>query len=177
VDKNGKVTILKEKEVTITAEAAGHTASVTINGEGENAAGVNKRDYDKPDSKKQKDKDNSDKVKATTKATEPTTATKTKQRAYKKPDRNEEKKSTEDDKKRVFIAKEISIGNEIKPESEEGSSFVSVKSDAQALEEVEPYDKRVVAGSAAAAVLACGGGAVFRLRRYQIDLVRGMKKK
>ena len=182
VDENGVVTIQGEGEVTITAQAAGHSASVTINVE-EGEASVEdetKKDSDKKDNqdgqddKDQKDRDNPDKVTATTETTEPT---KTKPRAYKKPDLKEEQKADKDNKKKVILAKEISIGKEIKQDPEEAEVSVSVKSDAQALEEVEAYDKRIVTGSAAAAILACGGGAVFRLRRFQIDLVRGIKKK
>ena len=184
VDENGVVTIQSEGEVTITAEAAGHTASVTINVE-EGEASVEdetKTDNDKNDDQddqddkdqKDNDKDNPDKVTATTETTEPT---KTKQRAYKKPDHKEEQKADKDNKKKVLIAKEVSIGKEIKPEPEKAEAAVSVKSDAQALEEVEAYDKRVVTGSAAAAILACGGGAVFRLRRFQIDLGKNIRKK
>lgn len=173
VDENGVVTILKEGEVTITAEAAGQTASVTINGESDGTGNQDKTENDDND-KKDKDnktKDNPDEVKATTKATKPdsTKATKpTKQRAYKKPDIKEEPKDP--GKKRVFIAREISIGKQIESEPVEAETGVSVKSDAQALEEVEAYDKKIVTGSAAAAVLACGGGAVFRIRRFRIDL-------
>lgn len=181
VDGNGVVTIQSEGEVTITAEAAGHTASVTINveeGEAsvEDETQTDNDQKDDQDDTEQKDneKDNPDKVTATTEATEPT---KTKQRAYKKPDHKEEQKADKDNKKKVLIAKEVSIGKEIKPEPEKAEAAVSVKSDAQALEEVEAYDKRVVTGSAAAAILACGGGAVFRLRRFQIDLGKNIRKK
>lgn len=191
VDENGVVTILKEGEVTITAEAAGHTASVTINGERtetdtENTKGddnneekINQNNKDETDKDKDKDKD---KVKATTKATKPAkeptaTTTTTKPRAYKKPDLKEEQKADNDNKRKVFIAREISIGKEIKQAPEETEVSVSVKSDAQALAEVEAYDKKIVTGSAAAALLACGGGAVFRIRRFRIDMGHGIKWK
>ena len=182
VDKNGVVTILNEGEVTITAEAAGHTASVTINIDGEEASDEDKTKTgnNEKDDKDKKDKENPDKVKATTKATKPakeptTTTTATKPRAYKKPDLKEEQK--EDNKKKVFIAREISIGKEIKQDPKEAEMSVSVKSDAQALAEVEAYDKKIVTGSAAAALLACGGGAVFRIRRFRIDMGHGIKWK
>lgn len=177
VDENGVVTILKEGEVTITAEAEGKTASVVINGEPNDTSDENNTEQDstKTDSddnnKQDKDdetKDNPDKVEATTEAAKQDSTKATKQRAYKKPDIKEEKRDP--GKKRVMMAKEISIGNEIKPDSEEAEVSVSIKSDAQALEEVQAYDKKIVTGSAAAAILACGGGAVFRIRRFRIDL-------
>jgi len=182
VDKSGIVTIQKEGEVTITAEAAGRTASVTINGEGtgtdgEDATvdedGANENENQNSTDQTEKDKDNPDKVKAAeepTKPTDETATTATKPRVYKKPDQEEEQKSDEDNKKRIFMAREISIGNEIRPEPDEIEASVSVKTDAQALEEAEAYDKKIVTGSAAAAILACGGGAVFRIRRFRIDL-------
>lgn len=162
VDKNGIVTIHQEKEVTITAEAAGKTASVTINSNAE--ATDNKTDSGKngksADSKTEA-KAQQNKIKATTK---PANTDNTKPRTAKKED-------PVNQSKRVVLAREISIGDEIKPEPEV-SADVSVKADAQALEGAEAYDKKIVAGSAAAAVLACSGGAVFRIRRFRIDLIK-----
>ena len=77
----------------------------------------------------------------------------------------------------MFIAREISIGKEIKQDPKEAEMSVSVKSDAQVLAEVEAYDKKIVTGSAAAALLACSGGAIFRIRRFRIDMGHGIKWK
>lgn len=173
VDENGVVTILQEKEVTITAEAAGKTASVTING------GEDGTDEDSDAGKTDQDKKDKDKVKATTKAAKDSKTTKatTSTNANSTRPKAIEKEDKDANKKKVFIAREISIGNEIKPDPEQAQASVSVKSDAQALEEAEAYDRKIVTGSAAAAVLACGGGAVFRIRRFRLDMGLGIKWK
>ena len=156
VDENGVVTILKEGEVTITAEAGGKTASVIL------GAPASEKDNTK-------NKDKADKVKATESA-----ATKaTKEKAEKKQNNKTEQKNS----KKTVVAREINIGEEILPRHITANSSVSVKSDTQALEEAESYDKNIVTGSAAAAVLACGGGAVFRIRRYRADMGMSIKSK
>ncbi|MBE6028741.1 MAG: hypothetical protein E7226_01085 [Clostridiales bacterium] len=161
VDKNGVVTILKEGEVTITAEAGGKTASVVL--------GSPTSEKDNPENK-----DTTDKVKAT-KSTNTKT---TKEKAEKKQNNNVNQKTEQkDSKKKVITAREISIGKEIVPEPEEAAAAVSVKTDTQALEAVEEYNPKVVGGSAAAAVLACSGGAVFRVRRFRADMGTNIKSK
>lgn len=171
VDKDGLVTILQEKEVTITAEAGGHSAYVVING-GNKGAG-NKNQAGQDNKNEAKAEDSKDTVKAKTKPTRAGTTNSTKPKANAK----ENPKAEDKTKNQTIMAREISIGDEIKPEPVESEAAVSVNSDAQALEEAEAYDKKIVAGSTAAALLACSGGAVFRIRRFKIDLGQNLKGK
>lgn len=174
VDENGVVTILQEKEVTITAEAGGRSAYVVINGGKKGADNKSQAGQDnKTEAKAEDSKDTKDTVKAKTNPTKSGSANNTKPKANTK----EAPKAEDKSKKQTIVAREISIGDEIKPEPVESEAAVSVNTDAQALEEAEAYDKRIVTGSAAAAVLACSGGAVFRIRRFKIDLGQNIKGK
>lgn len=169
VDENGIVTILQEKEVTITAEAGGQNAYVVINS-GKKGAG-NKSQTGQDNKTDVKAEDSKDTVKAKTTKSESINSTKAKTNA------KENQKTDNKSKKHTIIAREISIGDEVKLEPVESEAAASVNSNAQALEEAEDYDRKIVAGSAAAAILACSGGAVFRIRRFRIDLGQSVKGK
>ena len=156
VDSNGVVTIKKRGTVTITASSYGRTASITLNGTKVTESKTQRKDS------------------TTAKTTKSTKATKKAANSKGQSQKRKQNSNTGSTKK-VIIAKEISIGDEITPEPEE--TVVMPADDSQSLGAVEPYDKGVVAGSAVAAVLACGGGAAFRIRRFHIDLGANTKVK
>ena len=158
VDANGVVTVKKAGEVIITAKVKGHSASVVLNGKAKDKS----KDGNAGD--KEKTADGKSVVKKNT-GIKPLTNKKTS--GSNKP---------EESRKQIIMAREITLGEEIKPEPVEQTGAVQVSaSDSQALEAVEQYDKRTVAASSAAALLACCGGAVFRIRRFRADM--GLHKK
>ena len=161
VDENGLVTIKKEGQVTITATAAGHTASVVIGapaGETETTVADSGEDESETKGKSSHSSNtNNSKLKPLT--------------------LNENKKEAPTTPKGIKV-REISIGKEVLPEEAQEDSVASVPAnDSQALEAVQPYDKRAVTGSAGAALLACGCGAVYRVRRFHSDMGMNNKNK
>ena len=141
VDENGIVTIHKKGKVTITATAKdGTQGSITI-GESDTAAAETDEDKDKDKQEADKDKKTDDQKK---------TSNKTKQQ-------------------KGILVREIKLGDEIieKPVELTGSA---ASQDTQALDEGESYDGRTAAGSAAAALAACGAGAIIRVRRYKSSI-------
>lgn len=162
VDDNGLVTIKKEGQVTITAEAAGHTASVVLG-----VSPQEENNYNKTDAKESKTDNSTVKVKNNnSSATGKNTGNKTK---------NEPEKLKVS---KTITVREISIGDEIITEEENNAQGAAVSAaNSNALEAAEPFDRKTVAGSAAAAILACSGGAVFRIRRFHLDMGSEVKRK
>ena len=65
--------------------------------------------------------------------------------------------------------REITIGDEVIEKPVEMKAGVASE-DTQALDEGESYNGKTAAGSAAAALAACGAGAVIRIRRFKASL-------
>ena len=162
VDENGVVSVKKKGQVTITATAPdGTSASIVINGvekegKSEQEAAVakdNKTDAGNPDN-----------VSKTDNASKPDKSRKPDQ--ISKPDKVSNKVSA-----KTILVKEITLGDEIAPDTEMNNlSRKQMTSDAEALGENEEYSRKTAAGSAAAALAACGAGAVIRVRRYKASL-------
>lgn len=156
VDQNGVVTIHKEGKVTITATAKdGTTGSITING-GDGAAV--KTDKDKA-SDQEKNKDKEKKPAADKKADKAKTSNRTSKVIA--PDKQNAQKG--------ILVREITIGDEVIEKPVEMKAGVASE-DTQALDEGESYNGKTAAGSAAAALAACGAGAVIRIRRFKASL-------
>lgn len=68
--------------------------------------------------------------------------------------------------------REISIGKEILPEVDETliSSAGAASSDTQALDEGESFSGKAAATAGIVAALACGAGAIIRIRRFKISM-------
>lgn len=158
VDQNGVVTIHKEGKVTISATAKdGTTGSITINGAG-NAA--SKTDKDKTsDQEKAKDKDKDKKPAADKKDDKTKTSNKTNKVIA--PDKENAQKG--------ILVREITIGDEVIEKPVEMKA-TAASEDTQALDEGESYSGKTAAGSAAAALAACGAGAVIRIRRFKASI-------
>ena len=158
VDQNGVVTIHKEGKVTISATAKdGTTGSITINGAG-NAA--SKTDEDKTsDQEEAKDKDKDKKPAADNKDDKAKTSNKTNKVIA--PDKENARKG--------ILVREITIGDEVIEKPVEMKA-TAASEDTQALDEGESYSGKTAAGSAAAALAACGAGAVIRIRRFKASL-------
>lgn len=151
VDDNGEVTVHKEGTVTITAVAPdGTSASITINGIGdEEDAGKEDKKQDKPQ-KTPEDKDDN------------------RQDSTPK-DTDAEPEKTEKQAKPVSLnAHEITLGDLVVEETSGTEEFRSrMAEDAQALDEARTYSPAAAAGTAAGAGALCGAGAIARIVRYR----------
>lgn len=157
VDQNGVVTIHKEGKVTITATAMdGTTGSITIN-EADDAAKADRV------AELEKNIDDS-KVKEKRSAKG--------EKADKAKTSNRTNKVIAQDKanaQKGIVVREIAIGDEVIEKPAELKA-AAASEDTQALDEGESYSGRTAAGSAAAALAACGAGAVIRIRRYRASI-------
>lgn len=158
VDQNGLVTIHKEGKVTISATAKdGTTGSITINGAGDAAAKTGEDQAENQDKDNDKDKDKK------TAADKKDDKAKTSNRTNKvnTPDKTNETKG--------ILVREITIGDEVIEKPAELKAAAAPQN-TQALDEGESYSGKTAAGSAAAALAACGAGAVIRIRRFKASL-------
>lgn len=149
VDENGVVTIKKEGSVTITATAPnGVSASITINGKEE-----------KKDNKDSKNAETADKNGGQ------------QQKDGKKSDKKNPSKKTEAVEAKTITVKEITLGDEIVPETSmaDEDRTESMADDAEELDAGDDFSPGVAGGTAAVLGAACTAGLTFRFRRYRID--------
>lgn len=177
VDKNGNVTVHKKGSVVITATAPdGTTAQIVINGTG----GSDKSDKkeEKKDSSAAKDKkdkdsgrDGSDKAKAA--------GTAVSRDDGNGPDAKVKDDAADEPKETVtaeeinanevtFRAREIVLGDVVVEKvSPQDAMRGKMAEDAAALTEARTYSRGAAAGTAAAAGMLCGAGALSRAIRYR----------
>lgn len=169
VNGSGEVTIHGSGQVTITATAPdGTSASITINGEGEEDEGGGPEEEaseDEPDdTRPDRDKKPSGNNKHSGKQV--------RRQAEDQKRKQTENKSETKQKKAIPLvkAREIVIGDMIAEEvSPQEVMREEMADDANALDEARTYSEGAAAGTAAGAGALCGAGAITRIIRYRRD--------
>ncbi len=151
VNGKGEVTVHKNGTVTITATAPdGTSASITINGVGEE------------DKEKEAEKDSSAPAKNSSKKTNTSSSSRT-------TSRNTAPNKTPQKAKRVSLnVHEIVLGDVVVEETTGAEEFRSkMAEDAKALDAARTYNPAAAAGTAAGAGALCGAGAIARIIKYR----------
>lgn len=171
VDQNGNITVLKKGRATITVSANGlPPASITIEAvddpkktnAGSDKAAAGKKPAKSKSQNKARDGNNSNnntKSKATS-ATKASSANSTAAATEKAAVRN------------MVTVREISIGDIVQQEASiQDQMRENMSDDAQALGKIQEFGRGAAAGTAGAALLVGGAGAVLRIRRFRRDIL------